>query len=91
MKFYNERAKKCYPGLTFTMAGFELRDSKFLTPIKQVVAFTESGEAYYMPATFCRFVSTHGVDLDALIGVSFEIVERETVNGRTGLFVEGRN
>lgn len=89
MKFYNERAKKCYPGLTFTMEGFEFRDSKFLSPIKQVVAYTDDGEAYYMPASFCRFVASHSVDLDALIGASFEIVERETVNGRVGLYVEG--
>lgn len=89
MKFYNERAKKCYPGLSFTFSGFELRDSKFLSPIKQVVAYTEGGEAYYMPASFCRFVSAHGVDLDSLVGVRFEISERETFNGRAGLYVEG--
>ena len=89
MKFYNERAKKCYPGLSFTAVGYELRDSKFLTPIKQVVVYTEGGEAYYMPASFCRYVSSHGVDLDALVGVSFEIVERETVNGRMGLYGDG--
>lgn len=89
MKFYNERAKKVYPGLSFTMVGFDLRDSKFLRPVKQVVAYTDDGEAYYMPASFCRFVASHGVDLDALNGVSFEIIERETVNGRMGLYVEG--
>lgn len=89
MKFYNEKAKKCYPGLSFTMTGFELRDSKFLHPIKQVVAYADNGEAYYMPASFCRFVSTHGVDLDSLVGVEFTISEREAVNGRMGLYVEG--
>lgn len=89
MKFYNERAKKCYPGLSFTMTGFELRDSKFLTPVKQVVAYADDGEAYYMPASFCRYVASHGVDLDDLIGAQFEVVERETINGRAGLYVEG--
>lgn len=89
MRFYTERAKRCYPGLSFTMVGFELRNSKYLTPIKQVVVFTESGEAFYMPASFCRFVASHGVDLDDLVGASFQIVERETANGRMGLYVEG--
>ena len=90
MKFYNERAKKVYPGLSFTMAGFDLRDSKFLSPVKQVVAYTGDGDAYYMPASFCRFVASNGVDLDALLGETFEIIERETINGRVGLYVEGR-
>lgn len=89
MKFYNERAKKVYPGLSFVMVGFELRESKFLKPVKQVVAHADDGESYYMPASFCRFVSTNDVDLEKLVGASFEIVERETVNGRTGLYVEG--
>lgn len=89
MKFYNERAKKVYPGLKFTMIGFELRDSKFLNPVKQVVVHSEDGESYYMPASFCRFVDAHALDLDKLIGARFEIIERETVNGRTGLYVEG--
>lgn len=89
MKFYNERAKKAYPGLAFTAVGFELRESKFLHPIKQVVAHTDSGESYYMPASFCRYVATNGVDLDDLTGVRFEIIERETANGRTGLYAEG--
>lgn len=89
MKFYNERAKKVYPGLSFTMVGFELRDSKFLAPVKQVVAHADDGNSYYMPSSFCRFVSSHGVELDTLIGVRMEISERETTNGRTGLYVEG--
>lgn len=89
MKFYNERAKKMYPGLKFTAVGFELRESKFLTPVKQVVAHSEDGESYYMPASFCRFVDEHGIDLDELVGVRFEIGERKTINGRTGLYVEG--
>lgn len=89
MKFYNERAKKVYPGLKFTMIGFELRNSEYLSPIKQVVALTEDGKAYYMPSSFCRYVSSHGVDLDDMIGMSFEIFEHETANGRTWLYVEG--
>lgn len=91
MKFYNERAKKVYPGLSFTMVGFELRDSKFLEPVKQVVAHADNGNSYYMPSSFCRFVSSRGVDLDELIGVRMEIGEREIANGRTGLYVEGGN
>lgn len=89
MKYYNERAKKVYPGLSFTMFGFELRDSKFLKPVKQVVAYAEDGESYYMPSSFCRYVETNGVNLDSLIGTTFKIVEHETDNGRVGLYVEG--
>lgn len=91
MKYYNERAKKVYPGLSFTIVGFDLRDSKFLAPVKQVVAHADDGNSYYMPSSFCRFVSSQGFDLNDLIGVRMEIKERETVNGRTGLYVEGRN
>lgn len=89
MKFYNERAKKVYPGLSFKAVGFELRESRFLEPVKQVVTHTVGGESYYMPASFCRYVASNNIDLDCLIGERLHIVERETVNGRTGLYVEG--
>lgn len=88
MKFYNERAKKVYPGLKFTMTGFELRYSRFLDPVKQVVVYTSDGDAYYMPGSFCRFVANTGVELDTFIGDRFIIIERETFSGRTALYVE---
>lgn len=88
MKFYNEKAKKVYPGLTFTMVGFELRESRFLTPVKQIVAHADDGESYYMPASFCRFVDANKIDLETLVGERMTIIERETANGRVGLYVE---
>ena len=91
MKFYNERAKKVYPGLSFTMVGFHMSESRFLTPVKQVVAHSSAGESYYMPASFCRFVDENNFDLEKLLGKTMTIIERETVNGRTGLYVEGGN
>ena len=89
MKFYNERAKKVYPGLSFTAVGFDLRESKYLDHVKQVVAHADDGESYYMLSSFCRFVASRRVDLDSLIGTCFEIVKREIGNGRMGLYVEG--
>lgn len=89
MKYYSERAKKVYPGLSFTPDSFELRASRFLEPVKQVVVHTQEGELYYMPASFCRYVATNNIDLDDLIGGRMCIVERETINGRVGLYVEG--
>lgn len=89
MKYYNERAKKVYSGLSFKPSSFELRTSRFLEPIKQIVTHTAEGELYYMPASFCRYVASNNIDLDSLIGVHLHIVERETANGRVGLYVEG--
>lgn len=89
MKYYNERAKKVYPGLSFKASSFDLRASRYLDPIKQVVAHTSEGESYYMPSSFCRYVASNNIDLDCLIGGHLRIVERETANGRVGLYVEG--
>lgn len=89
MKFYNERAKKVYPGLTFTVSWFDERESRYLKPVKQIVVHTPAGESYYMPASFCRFVDSTKLDLEALIGERLTIIERETANGRVGLYVEG--
>lgn len=89
MKFYNERAKKVYPGLTFVVSGFDLRESRYLGPVKQIVTHTSDGESYYMPASFCRFVDANKIELETLIGEHMTIIERETVNGRVGLYVEG--
>lgn len=89
MKFYNERAKKVYPGLTFTVSGYDLRESRYFAPVKQIVAHTSSGESYYMPASFCRYVDANKIDLETLIGKRMTIIERETTNGRVGRYVEG--
>lgn len=89
MNYYNERAKSVEPGLTFIFKGYELRDSKFLSPIKQVVARTEKDELYYMPSSFCRYVANNGIELDTLIGVRMTIIEHKTSNGRFGLYVKG--
>lgn len=89
MKFYIERAKKVYPGLTFTISGYDLRESRYLTPIKQIVAHTSAGESYYMPASFCRFIDTRKIDPETLIGERITIIEREAANGRVGLYAEG--
>ena len=89
MKFYNERAKKVYPGLTFVVSGFDIRDSRYLDPVKQIVMHTYDGESYYMPASFCRFVDANKIDLETLIDERVTIIELETLNGRRGLYVEG--
>lgn len=88
MKFYNERAKKVYGGLTFTISDFDVRDSKYLGPKMQVVAHSTDGNVYYMPTSFCRYVYNNGIVLNSLIGMQAHIIERETVNGRVGLYVE---
>ena len=88
MKFYNERAKKVFPGLTFSVSGFDVRESRYLCPVKQVVIHTSEGESYYMPASFCRFVDANKIDLETLVGERMTIIERETANGRVGLYVE---
>ena len=89
MKFYNEPAMKVSPGVSFVASSFELRTSRYLEPIKQVVAHTTHGETYYMPASFCRYVANNNIDLDSLVGTRMHVFERETRNGRTGLYVEG--
>lgn len=89
MKFYYKRAMKVSPGVSFVVSSFDLRTSRYLEPIKQVVAHTTHGESYYMPGSFCRYVATNNIDLDSLIGKRLHVYERETSNGRMGLYVEG--
>lgn len=91
MKYYNERAEQVHPGMSFTVDDVQLRDSKFLGPKMQVVVHTTEGNTYYMPSSFCRFVANNDIDLNTLIGRQLTIIERETVNGRLGLYVEGDN